>query len=164
MDGESLYCSNCETQIKNDNEYCVNCGLIFLEEKKCYLHKENEAQGICLICLKLCCNKCGLFVNHVYLCNEHSDYEIIEGMARVYGSSDYLELSFLKDVLEKESFHPFLYSRKSGPISLGNVDYSLFRASGEYDDHLINEIKLMLPLNEIIEAEKIVETLLNNQY
>ena len=162
MDDESLYCSNCEAQIISDDEYCSHCGLILLEEKKCYLHKEDEAQGTCLICLKLCCNKCGLFVNHVYLCNAHSNYEIIEGMARVYGSSDYLELSFYKEILEKEGMHPFLYSRKSSLISLGNVDYSLFRASGESDGHLINEIKLMLPLSEIIEAEKILEPLMND--
>ena len=162
MEDEPIFCSNCEAQIVSDDEYCSHCGLILLEEKKCYLHKEDEAQGTCLICLKPFCKKCGLDVNKVFLCNEHTGYEIIEGMGRIYGSSDYLELSYYKEVLEKEGMHPFLYSRKSSPISLGNVDYSLFRASGEFNGHLINEIKLMLPLGEIIEAEKILEPLMND--
>ena len=36
---------------------------------------------------------------------------------------------------------------------ISNVNYYLFRVSGEYDGHLIDEIRLMLPLKEIIEAE-----------
>ena len=162
MEDEPIFCSNCEAQIVSDDEYCSHCGLILLEEKKCYLHKEDEAQGTCLICLKLCCNKCGLFVNRVYLCNEHSSYEIIEGMARVYGSSDNLEIEYYNDILEKEELHPFIYSRKRNPFSFGKFEYSLFEASGEYDGHLINEIKLMMPLKEVLEAEKILEPLIND--
>lgn len=162
MENEEMACLNCEFVVKNNDEFCTNCGVIFTEDKKCSLHKELNAEGICLICLKPYCKKCGLFVGKLFFCNEHSNYEVIEGMARVYGSSDHLEISFFKDVLEKEGLHPFLYSRKSGPISLGNVDYSLFRSSGEYDGHLINEIKLMVPLSEIIEAEKILEPLIND--
>jgi hypothetical protein len=32
----------------------------------------------------------------------------------------------------------------------------LFRASGEFDGHLINEIKLMIPLQEVLRAEDIL--------
>ena len=162
MDSELLICSNCESEIKTEDEYCSNCGLVIKEDKRCYLHKESEAEGLCLICLKLCCNKCGLFINNVYICDAHSDYEIIEGMARIYGSSDNLEVDYFKEILEKEGLHPFLYARKSSAISLGNVDYSLFRASGEYNGHLINEIKLMMPLKEVIEAEKILQPLMDD--
>jgi hypothetical protein len=161
MENEELICINCKNAIAESDEYCTNCGIILSEDKKCYLHKDIEALGICLVCLKLCCKKCGLFVNNAFLCNEHSNYEIIEGMGRVYGSSDELELSFYKDMLEKEGLHPFIYSRKASPISLGGVDYSLFRASGEYDGHIINELKLMVPLGEMLKAERILESLKN---
>jgi RNA polymerase subunit RPABC4/transcription elongation factor Spt4 len=160
MDGESLYCSNCETQIKNDDEYCPHCGLILLEEKKCYLHKENEAQGICLICLKLCCNKCGRLINNVFLCNEHNEYEIIEGMARVYGSNNSMEIRYYAEILEKEALHPFVYSRQSisEPFSLPTTP--LFGA--ETNDYIPYELKLMMPLKEVLEAEKILEPLIND--
>src|SRR3990170_7432502 len=98
MKDEEFVCLNCEFVVNNNDEYCPNCGTIFIEDKKCYIHKEIEADGICLICLKPYCKKCGLQVNIVFLCNEHSRYEIIEGMGRIYGSSDYLESSFYKDV------------------------------------------------------------------
>ena len=40
---------------------------------------------------------------------------------------------------------------------MGGVDYSLFRASGEYNGHIINEIKLMVPCSEVLKAEKIID-------
>lgn len=159
MDKAEFQCIKCSFPVKETDEYCYNCGSILSEDQKCYLHKDKEALGICLVCLKLCCKKCGLFVNNAFLCNGHSDYEVIEGMGRVYGSSDELELSFYKDALEKEGLHPFIYSRKASPISLGGVDYSLFRASGEFDGHIVNELKLMVPLGEFLKAEDILKTL-----
>ncbi len=162
MEDEELVCLNCEFIVKSADDYCPNCGVIFAENTKCSLHKDKGAEGICLICLKPYCKQCGLFVNEVYLCSEHSAYEIIEGMARIYGSSDNLELAYYKNILEDEGLHPFLYSRKSSPLSFGNVDHTLFSSSGEYDGHLINEIKLMLPLNEVIQGEKILEPLIND--
>jgi len=160
MDDESLFCSNCENQIKNSEEFCAHCGLVLLEEKKCYLHKENEAQGICLICLKLCCNKCGLFVNHVYLCNEHNNYEIIEGMAKVYGSNNSIEIGYYTEILEKEGLHPFVYSRQIISEPFSSLTTSLFGA--ETNDYKLYELKLMLPLKEVLEAEKILEPLIND--
>ena len=45
-------------------------------------------------------------------------------------------------------------SRKTSPLSMGSPDYTLFRASGEYDGHIINEFKLMVPLQEVLPAEE----------
>jgi hypothetical protein len=42
---------------------------------------------------------------------------------------------------------------------LGGPDYSLFRASGEYDGHIINEFKLMVPCQEVEEAEAMLKEL-----
>jgi hypothetical protein len=41
-------------------------------------------------------------------------------------------------------------------MHLGGTDYSLFRASGDFDGHIINEIKLMVPCSEVLEAEKLI--------
>jgi hypothetical protein len=159
MENEDFVCLNCEFVVKNDDEYCSNCGTIFTENKKCTLHKIIEADGICLVCLKPYCKKCGLFVNHVYLCNEHNNYEIIEGMAKVYGSNNSMEISYYAEILEKEALHPFIYSRQSisEPFSLPTV---LFGA--ETNDYIPYEVKLMLPLKEVLEAEKILEPLIND--
>ena len=78
---------------------------------------------------------------------------------KVFGSDDHLEVNFAKDCLEKEGLHPMVYLRKATTINLGGMDYSLFRPSGDYRTHLINEIKLMVPTVEVYEAEEILKSL-----
>jgi RNA polymerase subunit RPABC4/transcription elongation factor Spt4 len=159
-ENENLVCLNCESVVKDSDEYCPNCGIVFAENIKCHLHKEAEAEGICLICSKLCCKKCGLLVSNVFLCNEHNEYEIIEGMAKIYGSNDGMELKYYEEILEKEGLHPFMYSRQSTSKPFGSVDYAVFW--GESRNYSLNEIKLMMPLKEVLEAEKILEPLIND--
>lgn len=77
-------------------------------------------------------------------------------MARVYGVSDEVTAQYASKCLEQEGLHPILYSRKASPISLGGADYTLFRASGEYDGHIINEIKVMVPCQEVLQAERVL--------
>lgn len=155
---EKYNCDKCESEVIENDDYCPNCGSIFTDDK-CINHTDTSAKGVCLICEKVCCSKCGLDVNGAFLCNEHSDVEIIQSMGRVFGTSDSLEIDFIMSVLEDENFHPFKFSRKTSPISLGGTDYTLFRASGESSGHLINEIKIMVPLNEYLEVEKIIENI-----
>jgi hypothetical protein len=98
-----------------------------------------------------------LRVNGIFLCNEHSDYEIYEGMARIFGSSDEQQVNLYKSALEENNLHPFIFQRKASPLSLGSGDYTLFRASGDAGGHIINEIKLMVPCSEVLVAEKIID-------
>lgn len=44
----------------------------------------------------------------------------------------------------------------------GSGDHTLFRASGEYDGHIVNEIKVMVPCQEVIQAEDILRDLEKN--
>lgn len=160
MENENLVCLNCELGVKDSDEYCPNCGVVFAENIKCHFHREAEAEGICLICSKLCCKKCGLLVSNVFLCNEHGEYEIIEGMARVYGSNNSMEIRYYTEILEKEALHPFVYSRQSMSEPFSLRTNALFGA--ETNDYVFYEFKLMLPLKEVLEAEKILEPLMNN--
>ncbi len=93
------------------------------------------------------------------LCVEHSNYEIYEGMARVYGSSDFTKVKYIEGCLDKESIETFIYSRKATNISLGGTDYSLFRPSGDFNGHLINEKKIMVPFNQVLKVEEIIKDL-----
>jgi hypothetical protein len=159
-DEKKSICSICESEIKNDDDFCPNCGSLFIENVKCSVHEEINAEGVCVICCEPYCNKCGFFVHDkIFLCNEHSEYENFEGMVRVYGSSDSALVEFAKTNIETEGLHPFIFTRKSSPMHIGGTDYSLFNASGEYDGHIINEIKLMVPLQELIHAEEILRDL-----
>ncbi|MCK5458034.1 MAG: hypothetical protein KAI45_12980 [Melioribacteraceae bacterium] len=152
-------CNYCKNEVTKSDNFCANCGTIFLENEICENHPNKIAEGKCLICLIKLCTECGLFVNGVFLCEDHSDYEVYEGMSKVFGSSDILQVNYMKEIFEGEGLHPFIYERKTSPLSLGGVDYSLFRASGEYLGHVINESKLLLPLNEVLQGEQIIKDL-----
>jgi hypothetical protein len=154
---EKHFCDFCGTEISADAEFCNKCGTIFIDQVSCFNHPDNDAKGVCAICHQAYCKRCGIRVNNIFLCNEHSNYEIYEGMARVYGSSDEQQVNFYKSILEDNELHPFIYVRKASPLSVGGVAYTLFRSSGEFDGHIINEIKLMMPCSEVLKAEKIID-------
>ena len=163
MEEKELECSFCSNKVSQDSDFCPECGTLFLENVKCTNHQDAEANGVCVICCEPYCKECGFYVgDRIFLCNEHSEYEIFEGMARIYGASDVPQLEYFKSCLEQSGFHPLLFSRKANANHLGSADYTLYEATGSYLGHIINEIKLMVPLQETIEAEKLLEQI-NNQ-
>jgi hypothetical protein len=93
---EKLLCDFCGTEISNDTEFCTKCGTIFIDDVSCFNHSDDDAKGVCAICHQAYCKRCGLRVNSIFLCNEHSDYEIYEGMARVFGTADEQYINYLK--------------------------------------------------------------------
>ena len=156
---KSRTCGKCSSKALNDAEFCSNCGNAFIDGLKCTNHKGQAAAGVCIICCVAYCVHCATRVNKRFLCRDHEAYEIYEGMARVYGVSDEAAAQYVRRCLEQEGLHPFLFSRKASPISGGGPDYTLFRASGEYDGHIINEVKIMVPCQEVLRAEHVLKTL-----
>lgn len=154
---EKLLCDYCGAEITSDAEFCPKCGTLFISDVSCFNHSDNEAKGVCAICHQAYCKRCGLRVNNIFLCNEHSRYEIYEGMARVFGSSDEQQINYFKSILEENNLHPFVYSRKSSPLNLGGADYSMFKSSGTSNEHTLSEIKLLVPCSEVLQAEKIID-------
>jgi len=149
-------CNNCSFKVEDDSDYCPRCGTLFIENVKCVTHSNAKAEGVCVICGKPFCDKCVYPVNNMFLCNEHDGYEIYEGMARVFGTSDEIQIQYVKSCLEENSFHPFIYSKKSTPMQLGGNDQSLINLSGGLGEKIINEIKLLVPCSEVLEAEKLI--------
>ena len=158
-ESKSKKCPRCKELIGADSDFCPNCGELFLNNTYCAEHQDNAAIGVCIICSTPFCKKCGVRTGNRYLCNRHSKYEIYERMARVYGASDAVKVDLAKDSLEKSGLHPYVFSRKSNPISIGGPEYTLFRASGGYEEQIINEFKLLVPCQEVEEAEVILKEL-----
>jgi hypothetical protein len=156
---KSRLCSKCRSKSMGDAQFCPNCGNIFADGLKCSNHARSVATGVCIICCIPYCARCASRVNKLYLCDKHEGYEIYEGMARVYGVSDEAAASYVGDCLDKKGLHPFIYSRKASPLSSSSSDYTNFTASGEYDGHIINEIKVMVPCGEVLAAEKVLRRL-----
>lgn len=158
-EAEKLFCPHCNSTVKKDDDFCPDCGALFAEFVKCIEHSDKEAKGVCVICCKPYCQVCGIYINEIFLCNEHSEYEIYEGMARVYGSSDSTQIEYAKSCLEQNNLHPFIFSRKRNNLYMNGTDHSMLSASYELDGHLVNEIKLMIPFQELIRAEEILDEL-----
>lgn len=156
---EHLLCGNCEHEVLKNDDFCPHCGDILEANIPCAHHHTVPAEGVCLICIKPLCAKCGGWVNGTFLCEKHEEYEIVEGMARVMGVSDEVQAQYAQSCLQQEGIHAFLFSRKASAISLGGPDYTLFRASGDAGGHIINEIKVMVPCQEILKAEKVLKNL-----
>jgi len=159
MKTKNHMCANCMFQADDDSDYCPRCGILFIEEIKCETHSMDKAEGVCVICGKPFCSNCGHSVNNIFLCCEHDGYEIYEGMAKVFGTSDEIQIHYVKSCLEENSFHPFIYSKKSTPMQLGGNDQSLIDLSGSLDEKILNEIKLLVPCSEVLEAEKLINEL-----
>ena len=39
---------------------------------------------------------------------------------------------------------------------MGAADYTLFRPAGDYNGHIINELKVLVPCQEVQEAEQVL--------
>ena len=101
------------------------------------------------------------YSNDIFLCEEHSNYEIIESMVRVYGTFDDVQVQYVSDCLEKAGLHPFLFFRKVSPLHLGGMNFTLYESSGDFNGHCNNEDKIMVPCNEVIQAESILKEILS---
>lgn len=154
-----LICNRCEEAVLEDDEFCPNCGIIFTENVFCTQHSRQLAEGVCVICTEAFCGRCGERVNDIFLCNRHQGYEIYQGMARVFGENDMSTVEYARKCLHENGLHPFIYNRKANPTSLGSTDYTLFRAAGGYDGQIINEVKLMVPCQEVLVAENLLRNL-----
>jgi hypothetical protein len=153
---EPTPCPRCHGPVEEPSDFCPHCGTLLIEGERCSRHGDRPAAGACVICSEAACEECGRRVGGLFLCEEHREYEIYEGLARVYGTSDPAQAEYVQACLAQAGLHPFLYSRKSSPLSLGGPDYMLFRASGEYDGHIINEVKVMVPCQEFESAESVI--------
>jgi hypothetical protein len=151
-----LSCSKCGTIVTEHLTFCPNCGSIFSELTFCLNHGSRKAQGVCVICAKPYCKKCGKRTNGVFLCDLHWQYETHEGMARVFGTTDNLQAQYVASLLEQAGYHPFLYSKIFNP----NADLvAITKVVRNYGNHPVVEMKVLVPFTEVLNAEKTLEEL-----
>ena len=81
----------------------------------------------------------------LYLCRKHESYEIVEGMVRILGVIDEAQSQVADTRLKQADLHPVVFAHKASPISLGGTD-----------DMIFNEIKIMVPCQEVAQAEKVL--------
>jgi hypothetical protein len=157
-DDDGFVCGECKNDILEDDDFCPHCGALLVEQVLCNQHQSIPAEGVCIICALPYCGECGTLVLGRFLCNHHSNYEIYEGMVRVYGVLDDTAAQFAKSCLDQAGLHPILYCRRQ-PMGGPRFVYTLYAAGGDYDGHIINEIKVMVPCQEVSRAEKVLRDL-----
>jgi hypothetical protein len=147
-------CSGCGGEVENEAAFCPNCGGLFNDTLSCCNHPSEEADGVCVICRRPYCSDCATWVGQHYLCDPHAEYEIYEGMARIFSSPDATAAEMTSRSLEEGGFHPFLVirSRTSGPRLTRPISA---RQSGP-------EI-VLVPFGEVIDAEKFLAGLQRGQ-
>lgn len=149
-----LSCSNCDNTVDPDAPWCPHCGALFGDDV-CRVHPDEEADGVCVICGLPCCSDCGTWVNDIFLCGTHEEYELIEGRARVYGSMDVLAAEYASRCLEQAGLHPFTYSR----LAYRNVDIAPNLSYRQFGGHTGAEVKILVPFGEVTAAETVLRDL-----
>jgi hypothetical protein len=152
-------CVRCKNPIAYDDDFCTHCGSILIDFVFCNNHLEKEAEGVCLVCCLPFCKQCGAFLNGIFICDEHIKYEIIEGMVRIYGiTGGGSSASYVISCLEQAGFHPIMFTRskRTGQASLSNA---VENVQGVVSRYYANETKIMVPLDELIDAENVLKEL-----
>lgn len=156
-DQDDFECSFCENTVAHDDDFCPDCGTLFSNEIDCVLDPGVDATGVCVICCEPYCENCGSFVeNKVFLCIEHAGYEIIENYAKVLGSNDETEIEYAKSILEAEELHPIIYTKEKYRHIAVPTEY-LIQTSGTSSGDRVNQIKLMVPFQEVLKAAEILK-------
>ena len=150
-DEDSIVCDHCNNAVKDDDDFCPECGSIFIDDVYCDNHKDIIAKGVCIICSVPYCKKCGTMINNHFLCNPHSNYEIFEGTTKIYGTVDETDVLYVKNCLEQNRLHPVLLYRHSLYGGSG-FSYPVFKGTK-------SDIKVMVPFQEVSQAEEILKTI-----
>ncbi len=145
-------CSNCGNPVNDDDDFCPRCGSIFSDSVFCDKHKRVEAEGVCIVCGVPCCDDCGADIDGIFLCNRHSDYEIYEGMVKVFGNDDEAKVEIVKSRLEEAGLHPELFHLRRSK-DRGHAEYEPIETGEDFNS---SEIKLMVPCEEVEKAEEVL--------
>jgi hypothetical protein len=111
-----------------------------------------------VICSKPFFKKCGKRSNGIFLCDPHWGYEIEEGMARVFGTTDNVQVQHVATLLRQAGYHPFLYSRIFGTTADLVAVAGIVRGFG-VGNRPIPEQRVFVPFAEVLGAQKTLRKL-----
>jgi hypothetical protein len=152
-------CSRCNYPVKEDDDFCPECGTLFLENVECKNHKNIPAEGVCIICCEPFCKDCGFFVNDIYfLCNEHSDYEIFEGAVCVYSDNDAGHVKQIETFLIENGLHPIIKSEKMAFRNNYSPHNFIYGSIEEINIANPDNINIFVPCQEVLTADNLLTT------
>ena len=149
LNDDILICENCNNAVNSDDDFCPECGTLFIDDIFCNNHNDILAEGVCIICSLPFCEECSEVVNNHFLCSHHSNYEIYEGTVRVYETYDDVAVQNVKTCLEQDGLHPILFNRLRSPYGTERYHFG----------NKTKGLKVMVPIYEVLKAEEILKSL-----
>jgi hypothetical protein len=148
---ESDYaCEECGADVDEDDDFCPGCGVIFRDDVRCSIHSSQLGKGVCLICGKPYCEECGTLIGKLFFCQRHSAYDIYEGSACVFDSTENRIAHIAFQSLQEGGFHPFAVLRAIVPVtSIGRLTPNM-----HVGPHLV-----LVPFGEVQGAEELLTKL-----
>jgi len=144
-----LICERCKEPVKQKDSFCPNCGGLFSDDLFCVNQKSVHANGVCVICSKPLCDKCGSEIHKTFLCDKHSVLDIYEGKVRVFGNTDNMKAQLTTTFLKQAGFHPFFYPRNFNPA----FNWSIVGVRGIPNQHVMG-FYILVPFSEYLSAIK----------
>jgi hypothetical protein len=131
-------CGNCEQEVTTDSDFCPHCGVFFESSPAvaCAADGDREADGVCVICQKFVCERCGVQVLGRWLCGDHQNVELREDFAMVFQSSQFSSSGVVKSTLEDAGFQV--------------IDMNWRARGGRYN-------KLYVPIPDFVKASEILK-------
>lgn len=148
---EYINCSRCGEEVTPDSDFCPHCGILFSEEGRelCDTHAGQRATGICIICRKLVCGKCGKKVRGRVHCLDHREVEVQQDWARIFQSTDINESELVKAFLESAGYKVLVQNfTPIGFVWDGGGDSAISRSN------LSKPAKIFVPIPEYLKAEE----------
>ncbi|HEX2095016.1 MAG TPA: zinc-ribbon domain-containing protein, partial [Longimicrobiaceae bacterium] len=118
---EVFRCERCGTEYEGVDA-CPVCGSLRVAAE-CPQDAGRPAEGRCVICGRLVCDRCRAGDHDAFLCEEHRTVPMIEGWAQVYSTHGELEAQLVRDNLAAEGIDAQIYSQKDHiyPVDLGEL-------------------------------------------
>ncbi|MDP3580853.1 MAG: hypothetical protein Q8S39_02890, partial [Ignavibacteria bacterium] len=97
-------------------------------------------------------------VNETFLCKEHEHYEILQSLAVIAVCKETYESEGLRNSLIGNGLHPFLFSGKNSPSVYLPAKNSNTQNALDLAIYGSDEIKILVPFSEVLEAESILNS------
>lgn len=156
---EKFKCPHCSGSVKANDDFCPECGTLFAEFVKCIEHTDKEANGVCVICCEPFCKECGIYVNKVFFCIDHCEYKFSEGMVSLFNTNDAAKMEIIRDNMERSGLHTLIFSERTSHYLSNILNFSPPKEANPSVLLSNNEQVLMVPFQEVIRAEEILDEL-----